>query len=114
MIHSADCRNLERVNPQRMLSAYWQVGDKWKILSFIFLFHDSKWLLARFTKICYNMQINIVDMSVETNTNWTCSIHLAWEVSDEDTSFSQRFLDRIRQNMPEFLMQDDDCFDKRK
>jgi GTP pyrophosphokinase len=28
MIHSADCRNLERVNPQRMLSAYWQVGDK--------------------------------------------------------------------------------------
>lgn len=40
MIHRTDCGSLGRVNPDRLLSAYWQTGEKGKVLSFSLLFHD--------------------------------------------------------------------------
>lgn len=41
MIHSRDCRSLDRVNPIRILPAYWHIGDSGKVVSFTFLFHDT-------------------------------------------------------------------------
>lgn len=67
MIHSRDCRGLDRVNPIRMLPAYWHIGDSGKVLSFTFLFHDTPGLLAKLTKICYQMGVNIVDMNTVTH-----------------------------------------------
>jgi (p)ppGpp synthase/HD superfamily hydrolase len=39
MIHSVRCASLTRVNPMRLLPAYWQTGEKGKVISFSLLFH---------------------------------------------------------------------------
>lgn len=114
MIHTSECRSLERANPDRMLPTYWHIGERGKVVSFTFLFHDVPGLLARLTKMCYDMGVNIVDMNTETHTEGTCHIHIGLEIPEDDTSFSDRFLGRIRLNMPEFLMQDEDFFDNKK
>jgi (p)ppGpp synthase/HD superfamily hydrolase len=68
MIHAGDCHSLDRANPDRILPAYWYIGEKGKVVSFTFLFHDVSGLLARLTKICYDMGVNIVDMNTKTHT----------------------------------------------
>lgn len=114
MIHSADCGSLARVNPDRLLSAYWQTGEKWKVLSFSLLFHDVPWLLSRITHIIYEMGINIIELALMTQNDTTTRLHVSIEVPDDDDSLLDRLLERIQLHIPEFLMRDDDFFDKRK
>lgn len=114
MIHCTDCASLARVNPDRLLSAYWQTGEKWKVISFSLLFHDVPGLLSRITNIVYEMGINIIDLSMATQVDSATRLHLSIEVPDDDESLLDRLLERIRLYIPEFLMRDDDFFDKRK
>lgn len=114
MIHSVECRGLERVNPDRLLSAYWQTGEKGKVVSFSLLFHDVPGLLTRVTRIFYEMGINIIDLSVVAQRDGTTRLNVSLEVPDDDASFLDRLLERIRLHIPEFLTKEDDFFDKEK
>lgn len=114
MIHKSDCGSLSRVNPDRLLSAYWQTNEKGKITSFSLLFHDVPGLVSRVTKIFYDMGINIIDMNVSNLDNTTCRIFVHIEIPNDDASFLDRLLERIRLHVPEYLLHGEDFFDKKK
>lgn len=114
MVHNRECGWLTRVNPARMLPAYWHVGKKWKVVSFSLLFHDVPGLLSRITKIIYEMGINIVDLHVSPQHDTTTRLSLSLEIPDDDASISDRLMERIRVHIPEFLVREDDFFDKKK
>jgi len=114
MIHRSDCGSLSRVNPDRLLSAYWQTGEKWRVVSFALLFHDVPGLLSRVTRIIYEMGINIIDLDLIAREDGTTHLSVSIEISDNNDSILDRLIARIRLHVPEFLMQDDDFFDKRK
>jgi guanosine-3',5'-bis(diphosphate) 3'-pyrophosphohydrolase len=114
MVHHRECRGLSRVNPARMLSAYWHTWGKWKVVSFSLLFHDVPGLLSRITKIVYEMGINIIDLHVLPQSGVTTRISISLEIPDDDASIFDRLMDRIRLYIPEFLMKEDDFFDKKK
>ena len=113
MIHSTQCRSLERVNERRLLPAYWQTSEKGRVVSFSLLFHDVPGLLARVTKVFYEMGINIVDLDLKAQNDGTCRIQASIEIHD-DASFLDRLFERIRLYIPEFLVAEHDFFDKRK
>ena len=114
MIHSVACGGLDRVNPDRLLSAYWQTGERGKVVSFSLLFHDVPGLLTRVTRIFYEMGINIIDLSVVAQRDGTTRLNVSLEIPDDDASFLDRLLERIRLHIPEFLTKEDDFFDKEK
>lgn len=114
MVHNRECGALSRVNPARMLPAYWHVGRKWKVVSFSLLFHDVPGLLSRITKIIYEMGINIVDLHVSPQHDTTTRLSLSLEIPDDDASIADRLMERIRVHIPEFLVREDDFFDKKK
>lgn len=114
MIHRSDCGSLSRVNPDRLLSAYWQTSEKGKVVSFSLLFHDVPGLVSRVTKIFYEMGINIIDMNVANLDDRTCRIFVHIEIPSDDASFLDRLLERIRLHIPEFLLHGEDFFDKKK
>ncbi|MCB9807487.1 bifunctional (p)ppGpp synthetase/guanosine-3',5'-bis(diphosphate) 3'-pyrophosphohydrolase [Candidatus Peribacteria bacterium] len=114
MVHAIHCKSLDRVNPNRLLPAYWQTGEKGKVVSFALLFHDVPGLLTRVTRIFYEMGMNIIDLTVVAQNDGTARIHVSLEIPDNDVSFLDRLLARLRLDIPEFLMQEDDFFDKKK
>ena len=59
------------------------------------------------------MNANIVDLNT-TVDGATCHAYVSLEVPEDDASFSERFLERVRLNMPEYLAQKEDFFDKKK
>lgn len=69
--------------------------------------------MARVTKMFYEMGINIIDLDLKAQTDGTCRLHARIEIHD-DASFLDRLFERIRLYIPEFLMAENDFFDKRK
>lgn len=114
MIHRSDCGSLSRANPDRLLSAYWQTGEKGKVVSFSLLFHDVPWLLSRITRIIYEMGINIIDLTLIAQNDTTTRLQVSIEVSEDDSSLLDRLMARISLHIPEFLVREDDFFDKKK
>jgi len=60
------------------------------------------------------MGTNVVDLSTTTQSEGTCHINVSLEIPEHDISFVERLMERIRLNMPEYLMRQDDFFDKKK
>lgn len=114
MIHAALCSSLDRVNPRRLLSAYWQTGERGKVVSFSLLFHDVPGLLSRVTRVFYEMGVNIVDLSLKAQKDGTCHIQVYLEIPLDDPSFLERLFERVHLHIPEFLAREDDFFDKDK
>lgn len=114
MVHCADCASLERANPKRLLSAYWQISGKGKVVSCSLLFHDVPWLLSRIARIFYEMGINIIDLNLSAQNDATSRIHVSIEIPEDDISFLDRLIERIQLHIPEYLLRDADFFDKEK
>ncbi len=60
------------------------------------------------------MGINIIDLDLIAREDGTTHLSVSIEISDNNDSILDRLIARIRLHVPEFLMQDDDFFDKRK
>lgn len=60
------------------------------------------------------MGINIIDLTLIAQNDTTTRLHVSIEASDDDDSLLDRLLARIQLHIPEFLVRDDDFFDKRK
>lgn len=114
MVHKADCASLERANPKRLLSAYWQTSGKGKVVSCSLLFHDVPGLMSRITRIFYEMGVNIIDLNVAAQNDGTTRVHVSLEIPEDDISFLDRLIERIQMNIPEYLLRDADFFDKGK
>ena len=114
MVHKADCASLERANPKRLLSAYWQTNGKGKVVSCSLLFHDVPGLLSRITRIFYEKGVNIIDLNVAAQNDGTTRVHVSLEIPEDDISFLDRLIERIQMNIPEYLLRDADFFDKGK
>jgi acetolactate synthase small subunit len=84
------------------------------VVSFSLLFHDVPGLLSRVTKIIYEMGINIVDLHVSPQHDSTTRFSVTLEIPDDDASILDRLIERIRLHIPEFLVKEDDFFDKKK
>lgn len=84
------------------------------MISFSLLFHDVPGLLSRITRIVYDMGINIIDLHVLPQTGGTTRLSLSLEIPDDDASIADRLMERIRVYIPEFLVKEDDFFDKKK
>jgi len=84
------------------------------VVSFSLLFHDVPGLLSRISKIIYEMGINIVDLYVSPQQDNTTRLSLSLEIPDDDPSIVDRLMERIRVHIPEFLVREDDFFDKKK
>ena len=60
------------------------------------------------------MGINIVDLYVSPQQDNTTRLSLSLEIPDDDPSIVDRLMERIRVHIPEFLVREDDFFDKKK
>jgi len=60
------------------------------------------------------MGINIIDLTLIAQNDTTTRLHVSIEVADDDDSLLDRLMERIQLYIPEFLVRDDDFFDKRK
>lgn len=112
MVHRRDCKALGRVNPNRILPAYWQTGEKGKVVSFCLVFHDVAGLLNRVTNIFYEMGINIIDLTVKAQKDGTSQLCVSLEIPRDDPSFLDRLIERVRIHIPEYLLKEGDFFDK--
>ncbi len=107
MIHKVHCHNLVRSNPARVLHAFWQTTTDGHVLSTTLLFSKRDDLLSALTRLLYEMNVTIIDMSSSQREYDVVEIHLTLQIPDHDNSFMNRFIDRVRFSFPEFLFSND-------
>ena len=74
MVHARDCKSLNRVNPARILPAYWSAHDTGVIVSLTLVAHDRPGLLAHITQAFYQAGINIFEMHTNDLDLSTCEV----------------------------------------
>lgn len=60
------------------------------------------------------MGINIIDLTLIAQNDTTTRLQVSIEVSEDDSSLLDRLMARISLHIPEFLVREDDFFDKKK
>ena len=104
MVHAAECAGLDRVNPARILPAYWLVNEKGRVVDLTLNFNERKGILADLTGLLYQMGANIVDISAEVSEDGErFRVMLNIEIPKDDTSYIDRLVDRIRLSIPDFI-----------
>lgn len=74
MVHARSCKSLNRVNPARILPAYWSAYDTGIIVSLTLVANDRSGLLADITQAFYQAGVNIVEMHTNDLDMSTCEI----------------------------------------
>ncbi len=104
MVHSAECAGLDRVNPARILPAYWLVNEKGRVIDLTLNFVDRKGILADLTGLLYKMGANIVDISGEiSEDSERFRVALNIEIPKDDASYIDRLVERIQLSIPDFI-----------
>jgi len=103
-IHNRDCKFLNRINKDRLLSAYYEWDEKTSIIVDIsFLFENKIWVLKELSDILYSM--NISTIGINTKKAWLNEIilDLELELLDYDYLLIDRFIDRVKLKMWKLL-----------
>ncbi|MEI6711714.1 MAG: ACT domain-containing protein [bacterium] len=84
MVHSSDCKSLKRVNPARLLPAYWTVYNSGVIVSLVLVANDRPGLIADITQSFYQAGVNIVEMHTDDFNNGLCQIYTRIEIPHDE------------------------------
>ncbi len=103
-IHNRKCKVLEKVNTDRLLSAYraWEHND-YVIFKLEFIFKNRIWVLKELSEIIYFMNINIYDVNSNRIDYNTSHIVIKVEILDYDYMIIDRLMERIRLNFKDNL-----------
>lgn len=96
-IHRRDCKILNEVNKERLLSAYidWEKEES-MIVNVNLIVENKIWVLKELSDITYNMWINIDSISTRKIWNTKMEISLWLMILDYDYLIIDRFLERIK------------------
>jgi len=96
-IHRRDCKILNEVNKERLLSAYidWEKEES-MIVNVNLIVENKIWVLKELSDITYNMWINIDSINTKKIWNTKTQIILWLMILDYDYLIIDRFLERIK------------------
>ncbi len=104
-LHRRDCKVLNNVNKDRLLSAYikWQ-EDNVILVRVILKVINKLWVLKSISETLFAMNINLEE--IKTSKIWTnkTSISLLLEIPDYDYLLLDRFVDRIKLKLKDRLV----------
>ncbi|PID86297.1 hypothetical protein CSB08_01395 [Candidatus Gracilibacteria bacterium] len=103
-IHNRKCKVLEKVNTDRLLSAY-RAGEHndYVIFKLEFIFKNRIGVLKELSEIIYFMNINIYDVNSNRIDYNTSHIVIKVEILDYDYMIIDRLMERIRLNFKDNL-----------
>lgn len=84
MVHSQRCYALHRVNPARLLPAYWSTQQAGLIVPLIIVIQDRPGFLADITKTLYHSGVNIVDIHTKTAGEGIFEIAIRIEIPSDE------------------------------
>lgn len=104
-IHNRSCKVLDKVNIDRLLSAYrvWEHNDH-IIVKLDFLFKNMIWILKELSEIIYSMNINIYDVNSKRIWYNQSNIIVKLEILDYDYMIIDRLLERVDFNFKDNLI----------
>jgi len=104
-IHNRDCKTLKRLNKDRFLSAYREWDELNNIIFDIkFLFSNKIWVLKNLSDVLFEMNINTLEITSKRESIDKMSLFLRLEILDHDYLIIDRFLDRVKLKIWEFLI----------
>lgn len=103
MIHASNCKSLKRVNPARLLPAYWSVHDVGVIVSLTILANDRPGLIAKITQSFYQAGVNIVEMHTNDITDSVCEIITRVEIPHDEGNYLERLKTRLQLSVPDII-----------
>ncbi len=103
MVHASDCNSLKRVNPARLLPAYWSAHEIGIVVSLIIVIRDRPGFLADITRSLYQAWVNIVDMHTKSIENKTFEIAIRIEIPSDEGDFLERLKTRIQLSVPSII-----------
>lgn len=104
-VHKRNCKILEEVNKDRLLTAYVD-GEKEEsiIYKISFIFQNKIWVLKDLTDIIYSMKIDIDAINTEKIWNSQRKIILDLKILDYEYMIIDRLLDRIKLKLKDELI----------
>ena len=103
MVHAQSCKSLNRVNPARLLPAYWSAHDVGIVVALHIVVSDHPWVLADIARIFYQAGVNIVEMHSTPLDSKTSEIAARIEIPSDEWDFLERLKTRLQLSMPSVL-----------
>ena len=103
MVHSGDCKSLQRVNPARLLPAYWSAYNVGVIVPLTIIAPDRPGLIADITQSFYQAGVNIVEMHTNDITDSTCEIITRVEIPHDEGYYLERLKERLQVSVPDIM-----------
>lgn len=96
-IHNRDCKTLNRLSKDRLLSAYYE-GDELNniIFDINFIFANKIGVLKNLSDILFDMNINTLEILSKREWLEKTSLYLKLEILDHDYLIIDRFLERVK------------------
>ncbi|MFA6080611.1 MAG: RelA/SpoT family protein [Candidatus Gracilibacteria bacterium] len=101
MVHASNCKSLNRVNPARLLPAYWSAHDTGIIVSLTLVAYDRPGLIADITQAFYQAGVNIVEMHTNDLEKGMCEIATRIGIPSDEGDFLERLKARIHLSIPD-------------
>lgn len=95
MIHANHCGNLQRVNPARILPAYWSSEHDQVIEDLTITLSDRSGILADLTQVIHAVNVNIISIQTISRNNAIITLRLSLELPRGTGDFRSRLIDRI-------------------
>ncbi len=103
-IHKFDCENIDRIQLDRRIPAYWNTVDRRGVtIEIECIFQDKIGLLRQITDILYQMEINIESLSTQSLPNRTVQDRFILHTNEEDYYIYDRLVERLRFDIREFV-----------
>lgn len=103
MVHAGDCKSLKRVNPARLLPAYWSVYNSGVIVPLMIVAIDRPGLIANITQSFYQAGVNIIEMHTDDLEKGLCQIATRIEIPHDEGNFLERLKTRIQLSVPDVI-----------
>lgn len=103
-IHKFDCENIDRIQLDRRIPAYWNTLERRGVtIEIECVFQDKIGLLRQITDILFQMEINIESLKTESLTDETVKDTFVLHTNDEDYYIYDRLVERLRFDIREFI-----------
>ena len=107
-IHKRNCKVLENVNKERLLSAYIKWDEEESVVFNVYLVFINKiWILKDLSNIIFSMWIDVDSISTNKIWNNKTMVHLELKIIDYDYLIIDRFIDRVKLKFKDLLSSSD-------
>lgn len=104
-IHKRDCTILDKVNKQRLLSAYFEwEKEEYLIINLELVFKNKIWVLKELSDIIFSMWIDVDRINTNHISNTKTKIDLKLRIFDYDYLLVDRFIERLKIKFTDLLI----------